>query len=351
LTLEPGSQVELSGAPYKKLVDIDTEARENREAITGIIEEEAADLRWISCGLTPFAKIDAIPFVPKGRYEVMQRYLPNQGSHSLWMMKGTCATQASFDFDSEEDLNRKFQAITNLAPLTVAMLANSPLAAGKPTGWQSTRAWVWTKTDSARTGFPPAVREGYTHARWIEYLLDSPMMFYIRNGSWAPANGRTFRSWMQEGIEGQFPTMADWELHQTSVFPEARVKSTVEIRSADAVSLELGVAFCALWKGLLYDPGALEEAGRIGRRLAEWESAEIRHLAAAKDGLQARLGELMAWELAEELVRVARRGLEQQGEKLELLEPLEEQVQSRESPAVRLLRASGAEAVIRAAGW
>ena len=343
LTLEPGSQVELSGAPYTRLADLAAEIRLNRAQIMEIVEGTGGT--WTSCGLTPWAKIADIPFVPKGRYEVMQVYLPAQGPRAHWMMKGTCAVQVTCDFGDEADCARKFHLITDLAPLTVAMFANSPVAEGAPSGWMSTRAWVWTQTDNARTGFP--LHRSFSYEGWVDWLLDSPMMFYMRGGRWTPAHGRTFRAWMADGIDGQFPGPADWELHQTSVFPEARVKNAIEIRSADAVSAPLSIAFCAYWKGLLYARPALDAARAVADRLTAGGTHAGRHLEAARSGLAARFGEgagpgvgiVSAAELARELVDLAREGLRSLGEPTDLLDPLAEQVASGRSPAHAFLEA------------
>lgn len=338
LTLEPGSQVELSGGAYARLDDLAAEVFANRATLHRLLED--TDQTVTGVGLTPYARIADIPFVPKGRYAVMQRYLPAQGPRAHWMMKGTCAVQASFDYQSEADCADKFHLITDLAPLTVAMFANSPIAEGVPTGWQSTRAWIWTQTDAARTGFPENVARGYTHAGWVEYLLDRPMMFYMREGNWQPAEGRTFRSWMNEGIEGLFPTMDDWELHQTSVFPEARVKSTIEVRSADEVNAEMGVAFCAYWKGILYSPSALKSARSLMNHLLQNSGTAMeRQMEAARNGLGARFGDISALDLAREMVRIAKAGLQEQGENVRLLESLEVQVSKGVSPAAELLAA------------
>lgn len=330
ITLEPGGQVELSGAPFKRLADLATEVTRNRDLLVRI--SEGHDHRWIVAGLTPYARIEDIRFVPKGRYAIMRAYLPNVGRLSHWMMKGTCSVQANYDYADEEDCARKFRVAMLLGPMTTAIFANSPVAEGVATGFQSYRGRVWTETDPARTGFPPAVREGYTHARWIDYLLDTPMMFWKRKGVWTPANGVTFRRWMEHGIDGHFPTDDDWALHQTSVFPEVRVKRTIEIRGADAVSLPLSVAFCALWTGLLY--GALDEALALANDFAGTPGTPAeKHLAGARDGLDARFGAHGAAEWARKMVALAAEGLRTIGEDVALLDPLAERVNAGRAPA------------------
>lgn len=329
LSLEPGGQVELSGSPHTRLSALAEEVRADRALLHKIVAGK--DSRWISCGLTPYARIADIPFVPKGRYAVMQEYLPAHGPLAHWMMKGTCSVQANFDYADEEDCARKFRVALDLAPLNTAIFANSPLSEGKPTGYASYRAHIWTRTDPDRTGFPPAVRAGYSHDRWVDYLLDTPMMFYLREGRWTPANGTTFRTWMERGIDGAYPGPEDWILHQTSVFPEVRVKRVIEIRGADAVDVDLAIAFCALWTGLLY--GALDQAEDVARRFAATFGApEEKHDAAALGGMDATFGRGTGAEWARSLVEVARHGLQAIGEQDALLDPLAARVESGRSP-------------------
>ena len=338
ITLEPGGQVELSGAPFRRLADLDAEVRKNRAMLYDLAQGH--DLHWISCGLTPYAPIRDIKFVPKGRYAVMREYLPQHGELAHWMMKGTCSVQANFDFADEADCARKFHVSLALGPLNTAIFANSPLVEGKDSGYASYRGYVWTKTDPARTGFPAAVRAGYTHAGWVNYLLDTPMMFYKPAGEWKPANGVTFRRWMDHGIDGVYPTEDDWTLHQTSVFPEVRVKRTIEIRGADAVDINLSVAFIALWTGLLYGPRALTDATELAQRFAATPGTnEERQLAAARGGLAARYGAHAAADWAKELVTIAAAGLAEIGEDVALLDPLRAKVEAGRSPALDVLDA------------
>ena len=336
ITLEPGGQVELSGAPHRTIAALSDEVRQNRAHLRAL--SEGHDLHWIACGLTPYPAMDAVGWVPKGRYKVMREYLPQHGDLAHWMMKGTCSVQANFDYADEEDCARKFRASHELGPLNTAIFANSPIAAGQETPFLSYRGHIWTRTDPARTGFPAAVRAGYTHARWVDYLLDTPMMFYKPGGAWRPANGVTFRTWMVDGIEGVFPTEDDWALHQTSVFPEVRVKRTIEIRGADQVSMELAVGFCALWTGVLY--GALDEALALAAAFTDSvETAEERHHTAALLGIEGTMSGRLASEWARELVEIARRGLVAIGEDTTFLDPVATQVASGVSPGRTLLDA------------
>lgn len=332
ITLEPGGQVELSGAPFRDITDLAAEVTRNRDDLLAI--SEGRDHRWIACGLTPYARIADIEFVPKGRYAVMQAYLPRYGDLALWMMKGTCCVQANFDYSDEEDCARKFAVALGLGPLNTAIFANSPLAEGRDTGYASYRGHIWTRTDPARTGFPPQVAAGYSHRGWIEYLLDVPMMFYRPGGTWAPAHGVTFRQWMDHGIDGFFPTAKDWALHLTSVFPEVRVKRTLEIRGADAVGLDLAIGFCALWKGLLYSPSALGAALELTARFtAGDEPHEVRHAESARNGLAGTMNGRATAEWGRELGEIARLGLAELGEDQRWLDPVLELLASGRSPA------------------
>jgi glutamate--cysteine ligase len=363
VTLEPGGQVEWSGAPFRMIGDLAAEVRGNRQQLLDLAEAGTRDghpFRWIACGLTPAQRIGEIEFVPKGRYRVMREYLPRHGDLAHWMMKGTCSVQANYDFGDEADCARKFHLALDLAPLTVALFANSPLAEGKPTGMMSTRGNVWTRVDPARSGFPANVRAAYSHEAWIQYLLDVPMMFFKRDGQWSPAHGMTFRQWMDRGDDGRFPSAADWALHQTSVFPEVRVKRTIEIRGADAVGIDGAIAFCALWKGLLYDDGSLSEARILadeflsGPRRGEIHPHETLHADASLQGLRAGASgrTFAAW--AGDLVAIAARGLRALGEPDGWLDPLAHWAERGRSPAEDVLRAyerGGMPAVLDAVAY
>lgn len=354
ITLEPGGQVELSGAPFRRLADLAAEVRRNRALLLEL--SEGHDLHWTACGLTPFAKINEIEFVPKGRYAMMRDFLPEYGDLAHWMMKGTCCVQVNLDFDSEADCARKFLASLNLAPLNVALFANSPLAEGADTGWMSYRGHIWSRVDPRRTGFPAQVRDGYTHRGWVEYLLDAPMMFYQRDGAWLPSGNRTFRQWMTEGIDGRLPTSDDWMLHLTSVFPEVRVKRTLEIRSADAVNIDLAIAFCALWTGLLY--GALDESLQFAADFAAAGSAFTREEGfahASRFGLEGRWGDRLLSSWAADLAEIARKGLIHLEEDVALLDPLDALIATGRSPGAAILDAFRADPspanVLRAAAY
>lgn len=332
ITLEPGSQFELSTAPHKTTGEV---ARETAAFVERIDEIVAGrDIHQVALGFTPFADIGAVPWVPKGRYVIMRDYLARTGALSHHMMKGTCATQASFDFSDEADAGRKVRLGIQLGPLTTAMFANSPLAGGKPSGYASWRGHIWTETDPRRSGFPEAA-ERFDFERWVDWLLSVPMMFYKRGGIWQAANGRTFLDWM--GDAEHPPTQDDWDLHLTSVFPEVRVKKTIEVRGADCVPTPLAMAFVALFRGLFYVPAALDRALELAERLTAHGTKEERFEAACRGGLTGVVGGRPLAKWAEELVDIGRSTFD--ADDLAHLGPLEAVVASGESPAHAFLRA------------
>jgi len=338
ITLEPGGQVELSGAPHRTLTDLAEEMNANRNALLSL--SESKEHVWIAAGLTPITPIEAIPWVPKGRYEIMKRYLPERGALATYMMKGTCSVQANYDFSGESDCARKVRLASGLAPLTTALFANSPLLENQPTGFKSYRGHIWTKTDPDRTGFPKGLRNDNSHERWVDYLLDAPMMFRVQDGDWIPAHGTPFRIFLEEGIDGHFPTPTDWDLHQTSVFPEVRVKRTIEIRGADCVDHEMALAFCALFTGMLYCNIALDEGTELVKELEQHGDHTERFEAACRAGLNGHVGNRALADWASDLGAIAERGLKAcLPEDIDKIQPLLERIERGRSPADDILDA------------
>jgi glutamate--cysteine ligase len=346
VTLEPGAQFELSGKPHHSLFALRDEAAAFVGEVDAILAE--TDVRQVALGYTPFADVEAIPWVPKGRYAVMRDHMRGAGTLGHHMMKGTAATQASFDFSDEADAAQKVQAAMRLAPIVTATFANAPLTRGRPNGWQSFRAYIWTQTDPARCGFPEAAT-AFTFERWVDYLLDVPMMFVHIDGQWRPANGQTFRAWMTQGdAQGRFPTWADWDLHQTAVFPEVRVKHLIEMRMADCVGTDEVVAFAALWKGILY--GAPTDAlESLCDALTAEGTPHERFVTAAREGLRGEVSgrPLAAW--ADEAFDLARVGLSRIApDETRLLDDVWARVQRAETPADRLLAQAAQDASVDA---
>ena len=334
-TLEPGGQVELSGAPFATMAEVRDEASQSFGEIKAIIEGH--DLALVALGLSPYVPMSEIPWVPKGRYRVMREYLPKYGDMAHVMMKGTSSFQANFDFENEADCGVKMRVLSGLGPMTTALFANSPIWAGKPSGYLSTRGLAWTRTDPARTGFPAALLGSWSFEKWVDYLLQVPMMFIQIQGQWHDAKGKSFADWIDHGIDGVYPNWSDWELHETSVFPEVRVKSIIEVRGADAVPLPLALAGITLWTGFLYDPKALAEADALVAELGQ--ATPERFLAACREGLQAKVGGRRLSDWAQDLVDISARGLSRsRPTERAMLEPIEALVAHGHSPGEAVLR-------------
>ena len=335
ITLEPGGQFELSGKPFDNIEDVADETARFSRMVDAMLE--GTGVRQVALGYTPFADIEDIPWVPKGRYVIMRQHLIETGKLAHHMMKGTCAVQASYDFSTEEDAAMKVGLSTRLGPLITAMFANSPLMCGEPNGWMSWRGHAWTQTDPRRTGFP-AASENFTFEGWVDYLLQVPMMFrQDRDGNWTSAEGQTFAQWLDD--DDAPPTADDWDLHLTSVFPEVRIKRTIEVRGADCVPPPLAMAFVALFKGLFYCSQATGEAVLLSRAFARSGTKEQRFEEACRFGLHGVVGDRRLSSWAEELVLCADEALGRCAPAdRKWLKPLIAQVELGESPARTLLR-------------
>jgi glutamate--cysteine ligase len=282
--------------------------------------------------------------MPKNRYAVMRPFLAARGRLGEDMMAMTASGQASFDYSDEADLAEKLRVALAVQPAVTALMANSPVVGGKPSGWKSYRTQVWLETDPARSGMLPFVfAPGFDEApyrRYVEWALDVPMIFLRRGGGYRDPGGRTFRAFLAAGLDGERATFADWEDHLTTVFPDVRVKAVVEVRGADACGPELTKALVALWKGILYDREARAEAFEPVRGLS-LEDRRAFVVAAGRSALEGRLpdGRRIA-EVARAVVEAASRGLCRQrccgdrGDDERLwLAPLAERAASGRSPA------------------
>jgi glutamate--cysteine ligase len=347
ITLEPAGQLELSGAPLASIHDTCEEFAEHLRELRAVSEE--LGIVWISLGFHPFARHDDLPHVPKLRYGVMERYLPTRGPRSLDMMRRTCTVQANVDYASEQDAVRKLRVSLAVQPVVTAMFANSPYYEGARGAHLCERAAVWLGMDPDRSGMLPfAWERDMSFRAYVEWALDVPM-FMLKRGSRAlPNTDQTFRTFMREGAHGERATLHDWETHLNTLFPEARLKKTIELRGADAQSAELTCALPALWKGLLYDDGALSRLEALITPLDARTAAQARP-EIARAGMQASLAGRPVLRWAEELLDIARGGLERlsarnaQGEDERVyLAPLAALVQSGRTPAEQLLECAGA---------
>jgi glutamate--cysteine ligase len=308
LTVEPGGQVEFSGAPQRRLADVERELRGFLARLSEIAEGH--DLAFLAAGFDPLRGLDEQRWFPKPRYEVMAPYLAARGARAWDMMTRTCTVQANLDYGTPEDLRQKFLVGCRLAPVVTAIFANSPFEGGRPSGWKSTRAAAWLDTDPDRTNLPPcALSDDFEPRSYVNYALDVPMIFAYRGGRYLGAvAGLRFRDFLMRGREGLRPVFGDWADHLTTIFTDARLKQHVELRSADSNDLETALALQALWKGLLYDSASLAEALRLAPRLGATDALLLR-ARAARDGLAAEHAGVRLLPLAREVVRLAADGL------------------------------------------
>ena len=308
VTLEPGGQLELSGAPLDDIHAICSEARGHMAELRDISTELA--VTWLGTGFHPFARQADLDWVPKARYGIMQVYLPSRGAHALDMMRRTATVQANYDFDGEEDAMRKLRVSLKLAPLTTAMFANSPFYEGKLWGGRSYRAKVWLDVDRDRSGLVPGVfHDRSTYRSYIEWALDVPMFLIKRGGVALENTGQSFRSFLRHGFQGHRATATDWETHVNTIFPEVRLKRTIVVRGADSRPADLACALPALWTGVFYDPRALAEAEALSEDYTHDELLALRQQIPAM-ALQATFRGKPLAAVAERLFQIAEGGLE-----------------------------------------
>jgi len=306
VTIEPGGQFELASRPV--VDDADLAADLDAHVATLAEVSRPLGLAWLSSGLRPLGGRDDIPWMPKARYRVMRAYMPTVGTRGLDMMLRTATVQANVDYADEADAAATVRCLQATTSILTALWANSPLVDGRPSGFQSYRAWIWRDTDNARCGLLPFVTgrddlfRGYT-----EWALDVPMYFVYRRG-YQPVTGLTFRRFMAEGWQGHRANHEDWALHLSTLFPEVRLKRLVEVRGCDCGSLPMIKALGPMTRGLLYDPAARTAATALTAGLS-WDEREALADEVPRTGLAARAGDHTVGELARELVAIARDGL------------------------------------------
>jgi len=273
VSLEPGGQLELSGAPldtiHQTCDETNTHLKEVKEVADGI------GARFFGLGAAPEWTHEQMPLMPKGRYALMDRYMGEVDTHGREMMRRTTTIQVNLDFSSEADMAQKLRTGIALQPIATALFANSPFFEGKLTGYQSYRARIWQNTDKARTGTLPFVFEdGFGFEAYVQYALDVPMYFVYRDGKYIDALGMSFRDFMVgklPALPGETPTLSDWADHLTTAFPEARIKQYLEMRGADGGPWRKICALPAFWVGLMYDQSALDAAWDICK---DWTTEE-----------------------------------------------------------------------------
>ena len=312
VTLEPGGQFELSGAPLATVHEICEETGRHLEEVKTVASE--LGLGFIGLGFDPSWSREDVPIMPKGRYNIMRAYMPKVGNLGLDMMLRTCTVQANLDYESEADMVEKFRVSLALQPLATALFANSPFTEGKPNGFLSARANVWTDTDPDRTGLIDFVFEdGFGFERYAKYALDVPMYFVHRGDDYIDASGQDFKAFMKGELPaypGHRPVMDDWADHLTTLFPEVRLKKYLEMRGADAGPWSRLCALPALWGGLLYNKTALDAAWQLVKDWTPEDRRAMRSMA-AKTGLKGELAGRPVRDWALDMLTIARDGLKQ----------------------------------------
>ncbi|WP_371037575.1 glutamate--cysteine ligase [Rhodosalinus sp. FB01] len=347
VSLEPGGQLELSGAPLENIHQTCDEVNAHLADVKDIAD--ALGVGFIGLGAAPVWRHEDMPMMPKGRYRLMTDYMDRVGTMGKSMMYRTCTVQVNLDFASEADMVQKLRVALALQPVATALFANSPFFENRPTGYKSWRSRVWRDLDDARTGMLPFVFEdGFGFERWVDYALDVPMYFVYRDGRYIDALGQSFRDFLKgrlPALPGETPTLSDWADHLTTIFPEARIKKYIEMRGADGGPWRRLCALPALWVGLTYDQGALDAAWDL---VKGWSAAEREALriAAADQGLKARVGDLYMHDLAREVLDIAEAGLRARAregaggllpDETHFLNALRESVESGKIPADELL--------------
>ncbi|MDB3954373.1 glutamate--cysteine ligase [Alphaproteobacteria bacterium] len=345
VTLEPGGQFELSGAPVRTIHNTCDEVHAHLAEVKEICQEIGAGM--IGIGFIPQWRRDDIHWMPKGRYKIMREYMPKKGTLGHDMMLRTSTVQVNLDFDSESDMVQKMRIAVALQPVATALFANSPFTEGKPNGFLSYRSHTWTDTDPDRSGMLPFVfDDDFGFERWADYVLDVPMYFVYRGGGYLDVSGRSFRDFMDgklEGFEGQYPSLQDWENHITTPFPEVRLKHFIEMRGADGGPWSRLCALPALWVGLLYDSVAQDAAWEL---IKDWTVDEMQALRdnVPRMALKTPFRDGTLQDIAKQTVTIAYDGLKRRAvpggksaDETQFLETLREIADSGISPAERLL--------------
>jgi len=345
ISLEPGGQFELSGAPLKDVHEICDETGRHLMEVKQVADQ--LDIGFLGVGFDPMWTREDVPVMPKGRYDIMRAYMPKRGGLGLDMMLRTCTIQSNLDFESEADMVRKFRTSLALQPIATALFANSPFTEGRPNGFLSARANVWTDTDPDRTGMLDFVfQDGFGFERYVDYALDVPMYFAKRDGRYVDLSGRSFRAFMETGLDdlpGDRATKKDWADHLTTLFPEVRLKSYLEMRGADGGPWSRICALQALWIGVLYDDAALSAAWDLCKG---WDIADHERLRrdVTRLGLKAEVAGRTVRDIAVDMVAIARQGLKNRArfsggmvDERGYLSELEDIADSGVTPAERLL--------------
>ena len=347
VSLEPGGQLELSGAPLETIHGTCDEVNLHLREVKDVADR--VGVGFIGLGAAPEWSHDEMPLMPKGRYQLMDAYMQKVGTMGRSMMRRTCTVQVNLDFASEADMVKKFRVALALQPVATALFANSPFFEGKPTGHKSWRSRVWRDLDADRTGMLPFVFEdGMGFERYVDYALDVPMYFVYRDGKYIDALGMSFRDFLRgdlPALPGEIATLSDWADHLTTTFPEARIKQFMEMRGADGGPWRRLCALPAFWTGILYDSNSLDAAWDL---VKDWtaEQREALRVAASVDALQAKVDHIDMHDLSARVLDIAEAGLRARAragadgmipDETHFLNALRESVETGQTPADELL--------------
>ena len=346
ITLEPGGQLELSGAVLDNIHQTCTEVNTHLKQVRAVSEPLGA--AFLGMGFQPKWRLEDMEWMPKARYRIMREYMDKVGTLGQDMMARTCTVQVNLDFGSEADMVRKFRTSLALQPIATALFANSPFTDGKPNGYLSYRSRVWEDTDADRTGMLPFVFDGdMSFEKYTDYMLNVPMYFVYRDGEYINATGQSFRDFLDgklPALPGEQPTLKDWEDHLTTAFPEVRLKRFLEMRGADGGPWARLCALPAIWVGLLYHQPSLDAAWDIARNWSMEERIKLRE-EVPRLGLQATIRGRTVRDIAFEVIELASAGLAARGRlngagdnETGFLAPLQEVTEKGETPAERKLK-------------
>jgi glutamate--cysteine ligase len=278
ISLEPGGQFELSGAPVETVHQTSSELMAHLAQVKEVARP--LGIGFLGLGMAPSWSRSEIPVMPKGRYRIMTAYMPKVGRLGLDMMYRTCTVQTNLDFASEQDMVKKLRVSLALQPVATAMFANSPFTEGKPNGFLSFRSEIWRDTDADRSGMLPwAFEPGMGFERYVDYALDVPMYFVKRGDRYIDLAGKSFRDLMQGNLAelpGERATLSDWANHVSTIFPEVRLKRYLEMRGADGGPWRRLPALPAYWVGILYDDSSLDAAWELVKGWTAHERQKLR---------------------------------------------------------------------------
>lgn len=347
VSLEPAGQVELSGAAVENIHQTCDEVSSHLHQVKSIAREMG--IGFVGLGYRPKWPIDNIPWMPKGRYKIMREYMPKRGKLGLEMMQSTCTVQVNLDFCSEQSMVQMFRTSLALQPIATALWANSPFRNGKPSEYLSYRSQIWTDVDPDRSGMLPFVFEdGMGFERYVDYALDVPMYFVYRDGTYIDASGQSFRDFMAGKLPaypGQKPVLSDWVDHLSTIFPEVRLKTFLEMRGADGGPWNRLCALSAFWVGLLYDQEARDAAWDL---VKDWTAEERQTLRdqVPVTALKTRFRDKTVRDIASEVLCISHRGLKNRNrldsvgmDESHFLQPIFHTAESGLTPADELLAA------------